>query len=522
MNFRSLLVCGTFSALSLSLSLPAHADLYHVVESGDTLSSVATRYKVTTDVLRSINKLAETSDRAALPSMLLRVPENGKNTTTLSLPAVSGSAATVSSSARMTSNRASSPEPSATIGSISRSLTYTVQAGDTVESIVTRHAQNGYNVSTESVRARNDISGQPLAGRTIILPLNSTVYRAPAAAPVAAIQPSSFAPSSSTSSGFRTISSEEGELVGGAKLSDEMWMPTAREVPQGKPPVYQAPNAARSARRTPQLAQRGPTSLSSRSYSPSGDLDGVRVLGPREDAPNLGTTPQPRVRTVAPPSVPTVASKLAYVATVAGNGARIRRLPDAEAVTLYKCAAGTEIAVTKQSGPWSAILMSDRSTGWIPTRYLKMTGQSVDISSIPITEQNTPRRANKYAYTGNFSSNHPMVAQALTWLGTPYVYGGTSRRGIDCSALVQTSFRANGYSLPRTAAQQARVGMKVDPSNLREGDRLYFSASGSRVDHTGLYMGNGLFVHASGSGRSVIVSNLFDKRNWNIFVGARR
>jgi cell wall-associated NlpC family hydrolase len=60
------------------------------------------------------------------------------------------------------------------------------------------------------------------------------------------------------------------------------------------------------------------------------------------------------------------------------------------------------------------------------------------------------------------------------------------------------------------------------PAQLRAGDRLYFSASGSRVDHTGLYMGDGLFVHASGSGRQVMVSNLFTPRNWNIFVGARR
>jgi cell wall-associated NlpC family hydrolase len=163
--------------------------------------------------------------------------------------------------------------------------------------------------------------------------------------------------------------------------------------------------------------------------------------------------------------------------------------------------------------------MSDRSTGWIPSRYLKFTGESVDISTQVLTHDPS---SGKYAYDGNFSSSHPAVAQALTWLGTRYVYGGTSRRGIDCSALVQTSFRAIGYGLPRTAAQQSRVGQPVDPTNLQPGDRLYFSASGTRVDHTGLYMGNGMFVHASGRGRGVIVSNLFDRRNWNIFVGARR
>ena len=153
----------------------------------------------------------------------------------------------------------------------------------------------------------------------------------------------------------------------------------------------------------------------------------------------------------------------------------------------------------------------------------------MDISSLQLKDMETEviRRSskNKFAMTGNFSSNNPFVATALTWLGTPYVYGGESRRGIDCSAMVQASFRANGVRLPRTAAEQSKVGIRIDPSDpsrLQPGDRLYFSASGTRVDHTGLYMGNGLFVHASGSGRAVIVSNLTDRRNWNILVGARR
>ena len=56
-------------------------------------------------------------------------------------------------------------------------------------------------------------------------------------------------------------------------------------------------------------------------------------------------------------------------------------MPEAGAVTLYNCGVGTEIAIIKQQGAWSAILMSDRSTGWLPTRYLKFTGVSVDITS---------------------------------------------------------------------------------------------------------------------------------------------
>jgi cell wall-associated NlpC family hydrolase len=263
--------------------------------------------------------------------------------------------------------------------------------------------------------------------------------------------------------------------------------------------------------------------LASRGYFPSPELDGARVLGRNEDAPVVSNSPRSRM------AASNIAgrvqnSPLARVAMVAQRGARIRRLPESSAATLYQCTTGTELAVTQQNGTWSAVLMSDRSTGWVPTRYLRFTGASVDISSQVLTNAAAARSrgTNGLALKGNWNSDHPMVAHALSWLGTRYVYGGTGRNGIDCSALVQTSFRANGIRLPRTAAQQARVGMPVDAQNLQPGDRLYFSASGRRIDHTGLYMGNGLFVHASGSGRGVIVSRLTDSRNWNIFVGARR
>jgi cell wall-associated NlpC family hydrolase len=243
------------------------------------------------------------------------------------------------------------------------------------------------------------------------------------------------------------------------------------------------------------------------------------VLGQQEESFAITSSPQPSPRVVSPPAAP--ARSLARVAQIASEGARIRRLPDSDAVTLYRCPVGTELAVMSTKGNWASILMSDRSTGWLPSKYLSYTGASVDITSQVATSQ-PGSSEDLLTYNGRYNSGHPVVAQALSWLGTPYVYGGESRHGIDCSALVQNSFRSCGYRLPRTAAEQARVGSPVAPADLRAGDRIYFSASGTRIDHTGLYMGNGLFVHASGRGRRVMVSNLFDKHNWNIFVCARR
>jgi cell wall-associated NlpC family hydrolase len=156
----------------------------------------------------------------------------------------------------------------------------------------------------------------------------------------------------------------------------------------------------------------------------------------------------------------------------------------------------------------------------MPTRYIKFTGASVDVATQVATDDN--RDDTDSDWRSGYSTNHPAVRYALGWLGTRYVYGGEGRNGIDCSSLVQKSFASCGVNLPRVSRDQARVGRPVAPENLQPGDRLYFSASGTHIDHTGIYMGNGLFVHASGHARQVTVSRLTERRNWNIFVCARR
>lgn len=89
---------------------------------------------------------------------------------------------------------------------------------------------------------------------------------------------------------------------------------------------------------------------------------------------------------------PETPKKFAAVARVAKPGGVMRRLPDAKATALYSCAVGMEVAVIKEQGIWSAVIMSDRSTGWIPTKYLQPTPVLVEISkSVIITERSAPR-----------------------------------------------------------------------------------------------------------------------------------
>lgn len=119
-----------------------------------------------------------------------------------------------------------------------------------------------------------------------------------------------------------------------------------------------------------------------------------------------------------------------------------------------------------------------------------------------------------------------VVVLARQQIGRRYVFGGTSpTRGFDCSGFTQYLARAFGVNLPRTAAQQARVGQEIprDRNLLRPGDLLTFSR-GNRVTHIGVYVGDGRYVHAS-SGSGQITESSLDRPQSNLvraWTGVRR
>ena len=498
------LFCGL-----LAVSAPTvRADVYHAVAQGETLASVAAKYRVSANDLRVANGL-KGEDNSALPAMLLCVPgvKEGRESALTGLTNAATPMVSVSSLGGVASKGS---------GYIARTISETVRAGDTWEAIAARYNAAGYDVSASSLSNRN-ANVALVSGATVIIPLDKTNYSAPAysaAAPGAAQRIATTArafPMVTTvaqkTPPITTPNVAPRSLGDGVYASGEANLPIARDASPTQAPMFRAGS------RGP-LASRGGYGQLARTAT-----GGVQILTPGQDAP----APQRGVigdvsGAVSQPIV--TGAGIARVANVALSGAAIRRIPEPSAAMLFKCPQGSQLAVLSSKGMWSAVLMSDHSTGWVPTKYLRMTDQTIDVSQA-LKPSDGPGGDAIYN-VGSYSTRSKTVAQALRWLGTRYVYGGTSRRGIDCSAMIQNSFASCGIKLPRTAATQAKVGQAVDPANLQPGDRLYFSASGSRIDHTGLYMGDGLFVHASGSGRKVMVSKLFQGRNWNIFVGARR
>ncbi|MCL1059369.1 NlpC/P60 family protein [Shewanella gelidimarina] len=93
------------------------------------------------------------------------------------------------------------------------------------------------------------------------------------------------------------------------------------------------------------------------------------------------------------------------------------------------------------------------------------------------------------------------------WKGTPYRFGGMSKRGIDCSGFVALGFKDKfGITLPRTTDEQRSIGQSVSKSQLREGDLVFFK-TGWSTRHVGIYIGNHQFLHASTS-QGVMISSL--------------
>ncbi|MBQ9077896.1 MAG: C40 family peptidase [Muribaculaceae bacterium] len=149
----------------------------------------------------------------------------------------------------------------------------------------------------------------------------------------------------------------------------------------------------------------------------------------------------------------------------------------------------------------AAVLLAIVFTGCGSSKTVAGAGYAVDAAQ-PENE----------AGGGSYSADD-LVKEAKKWLGTKYSYGGSSRKGTDCSGMVMMVFKdVCGIKLPRSSASQQQYCKSIKRKELKAGDLVFFATGKNkkRVSHVGLYIGNDEIIHST-TRKGVIISNLDEK-----------
>jgi hypothetical protein len=208
------------------------------------------------------------------------------------------------------------------------------------------------------------------------------------------------------------------------------------------------------------------------------------------------------------------------------------RLPDVRSPWVGRMNQGQQVAVASQWSGFYAIIMGDGSWGYVPQTHVELLPylvKSVGPAAAPPSAAPSPNRTVGAFPEAQMTRLTPpngdlaraVIEEAFAYNGVPYVWGGNTRSGVDCSGLVKNCYAAQGVYLPRRASEQARVGIEVPLDQMQPGDRVYFSVK-KAYDHTGIYLGNGYFIHASRSRKKVGVDHLSTPLYGNSLSAARR
>ncbi len=190
---------------------------------------------------------------------------------------------------------------------------------------------------------------------------------------------------------------------------------------------------------------------------------------------------------------------------VTARCARLRSGPAADAGPICDLVQGGRLAGGEIRGGWLEARLPDGLAGWLPA------------------DATAPRDALARTFPAD---GETILSHAAQFLGLPYLWGGTSEKGFDCSGLVQRIFGLHGIDLPRDSDQQARIGEPVetgpDWSGVVDGDLAFFAESeGGRVTHVGIVAAGGRMLHASTTRNGVAWDGLHPGASSHDAFGAR-
>lgn len=262
----------------------------------------------------------------------------------------------------------------------------------------------------------------------------------------------------------------------------------------------------------------------------------------------------------------------AATATVNANALNVRQAPSTSSAVLGTVYNGEKLNVTATDGDWATILFNN-NTAYVSQQYITIEesvsqtrsvnasllnirsgasinhtviGQAPYGATVTLLEKLNSDWA-KISYNGitgyvacqylsvravgnstsrsgtrpSLSDNTALIDFAKKYLGVPYVYGGSSPSGFDCSGFVQYVFSNFGVKLSRTTYTQVNEGVAVSKENLQAGDLVFFGTA-SNVSHVGIYISDGNFIHASKPGDTVKINSLYSDYYVRNYYTARR